>query len=371
MMKKQRLMVYPFDNEFLPAVKYPEFMPDYEITELVSLKGWGLAGKDAGVAGKSSNTGFAVSENFEEALLKCNAVLFVDSNPKPDFNKIIYPKILDAINNSKNILCSVSIDAKTKRQLSELASKKGISCTFLKDSKNFIPPERSDIYNMSTPVIFVFGIAERTNKFAIQLALRKRLLEEGYKVTQIGTRDYCEFLGFHSMPDFMYDKSLSEAEKITLFNHYVKNLEVTEKPDIIVIGLPGGIMKFNNQYTNRFGITAYEISQAIIPDAAVCSVLYEDYEVSFFENVYTSVKYKLGFNIDCFNVSNYRFDWVRSDTTSQMAYTLLEAAAVTEKAENWSALGTMAYNILNDGHADKMYELIMDKLSDYAEIPAF
>lgn len=371
MMQKQRLMVYPFDNEFLPAVRYPELISDYTPTKLVSLRGWGLAGKDAGTAGRIGKTGLSVSEDFEEALLECDTVLFVDSHQKPDFDKILYPKMLKVIDNGKNILCAASVEDKAKEQLAGLASNRGVSCYFLKDNKTYATPVKNEIYNINTPVVFVLGIAERTNKFAIQLALRKHLLEDGYKVTQIGTKDYCELLGFHSMPGFMYGKSLSEAEKITLFNHYVKSLEVSEKPDIIVIGLPGGTMKFNNKYTNQFGIMAYEISQAVIPDASICSILYEDYKQSFFENVLTSLKYKLGFKVDCFNISNYQFDWGRSDTTSQMAYTLLESAAVTEKAKSWSVSETAVYNILDDNHADEMYRLIMDKLSDYAEVPAF
>ena len=370
-MQKQRLMVYPFDNEFLPVVKYSELMLDYNIAKLVSLKGWGLAGKDAGVAGKINETGFSVSGDFKEALAECDTVLFVDSNQKTDSDKIVYPKMLDALDNKKNILCSINMDDKVKDQLTGLAKDKGVSCNFLKDSKTYQAPIKNEIYNINTPVIFVLGIAERTNKFVIQLALRNRLLKEGYKVAQIGTKDYCELLGFHSMPGFMYAKSLTEAEKITLFNHYVKSLEVTQKPDVIVIGLPGGTMKFNNKYTNQFGIMAYEISQAIIPDAAICSILYEEYTPPFFENLFISLKYKLGFKVDCFNVSNYQFDWGRSDNTEQMAYTLLEANAVTEKTKTWSDSETLVYNILDENAADEMYKFIMDKLGDYAEVSAF
>lgn len=371
MIQKQRLLVYPFDNDFLAAIKHTEFISKYEITKLVSPNGWGFVGKDAGSTGKWKETGIKVEGNFKEALGACDSVLFIDSHLKLDFEKIIYPKILEAIKEKKNILCELKVDDKLKKELAELASNNGISCDFLSDNEVWSSPEKSEIYNINTPVIFVLGVSERTNKFEIQLALRKRLIKEGYKVSQVGTKKYCELLGFHSMPNFMYGNSLSEPEKITLFNHYIKKMEKEEKPDVIIIGLPGGTMKFNNKYTCNYGIMSYEISQAVIPDAAICSVLYEEYKPAYFENVCKSLQYKLGFKVDCFNLSNYQSDFVRSESSMQMCYTLLDSTAIIQKIENLSEVDTPVYNILEEENADKMCKFILDKLSCYAEVSAF
>ncbi|WP_024834414.1 TIGR04066 family peptide maturation system protein [Ruminiclostridium josui] len=371
MIQKQRLLVYPFDNDFLATIKHNELISEYEISKLVSPNGWGFVGKDAGSTGKCKETGIKVEGNFKEALGDCDAVLFIDSHLKLDFEKIVYPKMLETIKEKKNILCEIKVEDKIKKELAELASNNGVSCDFLGDNEVWSSPEKSEIYNVNTPVIFVLGVSERTSKFEIQLALRKRLIKEGYKVSQVGTKKYCELLGFHSMPSFMFGNNLSEPEKITLFNHYIKKMEKEEKPDVIIIGLPGGTMKFNNKYTCNYGITSYEISQAIIPDAAICSVLYADYKLTYFENIFKSLQYKLGFKVDCFNLSNYQFDLVRTESFGQMCYTLLDSTAVIQKIENLSGLETPVYNILDEDHADKMYNFILDKLSSYAEVSAF
>lgn len=371
MIQKKRLLVYPFDNDFLAVIKHTEFISEYEITKLVSPNGWGLVGKDAGSTGKWKETGIKVEGNFKEALGACDAVLFINSHLKLDFEKIVYPKMLEAVKEKKNILCDLKVDDKLKKELAELALNKGVSCDFLSDSEVWSSPEKSEIYNINKPVIFVLGVSERTNKFEIQLALRKRLIEEGYKVSQVGTKKYCELLGFHSIPSFMYGNSLSESEKITLFNHYIKKMEKEEESDVIIIGLPGGTMKFNNKYTCNYGITSYEISQAVIPDATICSVLYEEYKPTYFENVCKSLQYKLGFKVDCFNLSNYQFDWLRSESTMQMCYTLLDSTAIVQKIENLSGMETPVYNILEEDNVDKMCKFILDKLSDYAEVSAF
>ncbi|OPX43735.1 hypothetical protein CLHUN_24550 [Ruminiclostridium hungatei] len=371
MIRKKRLLVYPFDNDFLAVIKHTELISEYEITKLVSPNGWGFAGKDAGSSGKWKETGIKVEGNFKEALGACEAVLFVDSHLKLDFEKIVYPKMLEAITGKKDILCEIKVEDKIKKELAELASNNGVSCDFLSDNEVWSSPALSEIYNINIPVIFVLGISERANKFEIQLALRKRLLKEGYKVSQVGTKKYCELLGFHSMPSFIYGNSLSEPEKITLFNHYIKKMEKEEKPDVIIIGLPGGTMKFNNKYTCNYGITSYEISQAVIPDAAICSVLYEDYKPAYFENVCKSLQYKLGFKVDCFNLSNYQFDWIRTESSMQMCFTLLDSKAVIQKIENLSGMETPIFNILEEDHSDEMCKFILDKLGSYAEVSAF
>ena len=371
MIQKQRLLVYPFDNNFLAIIKHIELISEYEITKLVSPYGWGFVGRDAGSAGKWKEIGIKVEGNFKEALGACDTVLFIDSHLKLDFEKIVYPKMLEAIKEKKSILCELKVDDKMKKELAELASNNGLSCDFLSDNEVWFSPSSSEIYEINTPVIFVLGISERTNKFEIQLALRKRLIKEGYKVSQVGTKKYCELLGFHSMPSFMYGNSLSETEKITLFNHFIKKMEKEEEPDVIIIGLPGGTMKVNNKYTCYYGITSYEISQAVIPDAVICSVLYEEYKPTYFENVCKSLQYKLGFKVDCFNLSNYQLDWMRTDSSMQMCYTLLDSTAVIQKIEYLSGMEIPIFNIIEEDHGDEMYKFVLDKLSSYAEVLAF
>jgi hypothetical protein len=46
------------------------------------------------------------------------------------------------------------------------------------------------------------------------------------------------------------------------------------------------------------------ISQAVIPDFSVVSVYYEDYETKYFDMLSKSIRYKLGFEVDCFNIAN-------------------------------------------------------------------
>jgi peptide maturation system protein (TIGR04066 family) len=371
MVQKQRLLIYPYHNDFVAPVKHAEFFQDYEITSLVSPNGWGLVGKDAGSAAKQENIGIMVEGNFKEALCDCDAVLFITSPSKLDIETIIYPNMLEAIKQGKDILCEIKLEDTKKQELSKAALAHGVRCEFLTNPTKWLNPFNNEIYSFNTSVIFVLGMSEKTNKFDIQLALRERLLKEGYKVSQVGTKDYCELLGFHSMPDFMYGNNFSEHEKITVFNHYLKKIEKDEEPDVIVIGIPGGTMKFNNKFTSYYGVTAYEISQAVIPDAVICGVLYEEYKPAFFEYTRTSLKYKLGFDVDYYHLASYQFDWIRTDASAQMSYTMLDSKKVNQKIKELSESKTPVFNILEEQQADEMFHLILNQLSSYAQVADF
>lgn len=52
------------------------------------------------------------------------------------------------------------------------------------------------LYRISTPVLAVCGTSSKQGKFTLQLELRKRFCEMGYKVGQIGTEPNSLLLGW-------------------------------------------------------------------------------------------------------------------------------------------------------------------------------
>lgn len=368
--RKEKLLVYPYDIETLPIIRYSELLCGYEICGLVSPQGWGLTGGDAGYADGGRALGIIVSSDFDEELEKCDTVFFAESEIKLDFERIIKPKLNKAAAAGKNIICALELDSEMREEMIELCSRCGVYFKHMNNSGkgSRITNVREELYELNTPVIFVLGISERTQKFEIQLALRKNIMDMGYKISQVGSRNCCELLGFHSFPQFMYDRSFSESEKIVLFNRYVKSIEIKEKPDVIVIGIPGGVMPFNSRFTNGFGILAFEISQAIVPDAAIFSLLYEDYEKENLEKIYTMVRHRLGFEIDSFNLSNTKFDWDASKQDDEISYISVDSQFLQSTKKKFGAMNLPVYSIPGENDALKMTRIIIGKLEEYAEV---
>lgn len=371
-MKRRRTLIYPYDLECCPIVRHKELFKEYEIVALVSPRGWGMTGKDGGTADYGSKLGLVIGSDFEGNLSLCDTVLFCKSEKSLDFESILMPKILMAIEAKKNIIIGSSIKREQFDIISSKCAQNGVDFEYfgtLKKQSEFqeIPHEGEFIHTISTPVIFVMGMGERTNKFEIQLSLRENILKMGYKVSQIGSREYCKLLGFHSFPSFLYNKEISETNKIVLFNHFVKRIEMEEKPDLIIIGVPGGIMPYNNNLTNRFGVLAYEVSQAVTPDSAIFSCHYNSYPEEYFIDLKDSVLHRLGCKIDCFNISNAAFDWNNSKQFNRESYFSLESEYVDKKMQDYAAYKHPVYNVLNHKDAKKMADYIINILAEYGE----
>ena len=110
----------------------------------------------------------------------------------------------------------------------------------------------------------------------------RRFRELGYNVEVISTRLDSEVLGINPIPQFMFETGMSESEKIIKYNHYVKQIELVKDPDLIIIGVPGGIMPFDKVNYNNFGAIAFLISMAVSVDYAIlCSPFYAGSDFDF------------------------------------------------------------------------------------------
>ncbi len=368
MENKYNTMIYPFDVDSVSLIRHYDIVEDYNFVHVVSPNGWGLTGKDVGYTDDGEPLGIVVENDFNKALEDCDTVLFVKSNQELDFFGIVYPKMIIAAETSKNIVCTIKLEEKEKNIISSICSKNNKFFKYIiKEFKQLDGPLEEENYKIDVPVIFVAGLCERTNKFEIQLNIREALLQMGYQVSQIGTHSYCELMGFHSFPQFMFEKDFYEWEKITLFNHYVKKLEVTEEPDIIVIGIPGATMPIDELFTNKFGNMVYQVSEAISPDVAVLSVLYQkDITTDYFKFISTAHKNKYGFDIDCYNMANAIYNDDYSKFVRKVQYVTCNYKFISEKIKSYSSLETPVFNILDKDAGKQMTEFLVDKLSEYA-----
>lgn len=365
---KSKTAVFPFDMEACPLLRHSSLLQDYDISSLVSPEGWGFTGEDAGCADQGCDIGMRVESDFDKVLEQNDTILFMDACNDIDREILLYPRMVKAAEGSKNILCTIQLEDWIEEKIRNICRCKGTAFQYWgKKSMQIHRPASEMIYPINVPVVFVLGLAERTNKFEIQLALRENFQKMQYKVSQIGTRHYCELMGFHSFPEFMYHPAVPEHEKVVLFNHYVKNLEIKEEPDIILIGIPGGMMPFNRKFTNKFGILAYEVSQAVLPDAVVLGTLYDTCTPEYFDFLSTSAKYKLGYEVDCYNMGSVGLDWQLSNVEKQLSYIMTDWKFINEKKQQYNHLKTPVYNVLDPKDACDIANFLLGRLEAYSE----
>lgn len=372
-MLKDRIVAYPYDIELASIVRHSNLIQNTEIAGIVSPNGWGFCNSDASRADGGIPLGITVESSFENISLPYDTVLFSCSDNNLHLENTCLMKIEEAIKTKRNIICTRYLDDDFLYYIKR-------SCENNNNYFRYFSPQKGNfknvldmnepeyLYPINVPIILILGLAEKTQKFEIQLALREQLIKRKYKISQIGSRSYCELFDFHSFPDFMYMAPVSESQKVILFNHYIKSLEVSENPDILIIGVPGGILPINDYFPNRFGIMAYEVSQSIQPDITIMSTLYEDYKKEYFESMNTLIKYKFGFEIDYYNLSNTQFDWINAKEYRKYIYNTIDYKHIEKKKSKYGDLCTPVYNLLNGSDINIMADDIISRLQGFANV---
>lgn len=364
-------VLYPYHLQAAPLLRHPGLMKDITIRAVVSPEGWGFAGKDASAADGGGSLNLTVHGCFADVTEPFDSVFFYESPLPIDLEKDIVPRMITMAGERKHVLSTIRLPEALEAQVKESCLHSGVDYrTFIPPATPLIPFKETShsLLKIDTPIIFILGLSERCNKFEAQLSLREAFLEAGYSISQIGSRSYCECMGFHSLPDFMLEARYTETEKIILFNRYVKELERTEKPDLILIGIPGGIAMLNEKVTNHFGILAYEIAQAVRPDAAVVSTFYNAFTPEYFERIQNLLRYRAGFEVDHFIIANTRFEWDVANMTHREAFLTLSSDFIDSKIGGFQEMGVSVFNIHNREHVLALREQLIENLNEYADI---
>ena len=129
------------------------------------------------------------------------------------------------------------------------------------------------LYRISKPILAVCGTSSRQGKFTLQLALRKMLLEKGYRIGQIGTEpsallygmDYVFPIGYHSS---VYIK---EYDTIRYLNNAIYHL-CEGNNDLIIVGTQSGTVPYDMGNLAQYNISQHLFLLGTQPDAVILCV---------------------------------------------------------------------------------------------------
>ena len=91
-------------------------------------------------------------------------------------------------------------------------------------------------------------------------------------------------------------------------NFFVGYIEENEKPEVIVVGIPGELLPLTKQKPGNFGIIAYEILNAVDPDFTILSLYKDEYKEEYFEEMNNLLHYRYNVDADCFYLCNCSID---------------------------------------------------------------
>lgn len=295
-----KLAIYPFDLETAPIVRYSSILTEDSVIYPVAPSSFGFEGKTLGSCDGGTYLNVPITSDFDSVLGEADSLLI--STGALHKHALNYRQAFD-----KALAHGIRVFLPR-----ELCNQKDfVGCDFSNGQIEFLEYEKVErepileprLYKFPVPTIAVAGAGRFCGKFNVQLALREMLSAAGYSVTQVGTQLYGNLFGIHTWPEFLYS-NIPMSEKIIRLNHYLYDIVMSEKPEILVLGVPGGIMPLNPYYFEEFGEMAFVICNALQIDMGIISLYAEEYTDKFLDEIRMICKYKLNMPIGPIHVSS-------------------------------------------------------------------
>ncbi|MFI3172514.1 MAG: TIGR04066 family peptide maturation system protein [Eubacteriales bacterium] len=357
----RKIVLYPFSEEMIPFLSCDSKLLGGEIISLISLKGGSIIGNSYGY----KNRKLKVNEMSHEVMEKCDLMLFDNSKEYEGIGNHIVGKVVSFVQR-ENHLMIFDYDNEITKEIKQRIPKEKIIYIKNNDYTHLVDEFACRIYNIDTPVVFVCSLFENLNKFDIQISLRKKLIYEKFNVLQIGSRKISDLLGFYSFPSFMYSKEHTEVKKMVMFNNLLKRLETEHKPDIIIVGVPGGILPFSNKCIGDLGVTMYEITQAVRPDYVILSMPYKKYTNSELQYMESVIKIKFNIEVDCFNVVEKSALFEASESKGTVKYLTIDEKFVKDQIHELKS--DNLYCLSDEKEVIRLKEDIIEKFLKYGSL---
>lgn len=351
---KKKLLVFPLTYSNREIVLYKKYMKEYTLTAAVVWNQTDLRF----IRNKLINTKeIFITEEYEKALAKCDAVLFLDDENMNISNPIYKDYIQKALNSNKEIRFS-----KKCRELLDISYSD--ICAELNNRE--ILQETAYIKYIDVPVIGVMGLGDFCNKFSSEIEIASFFREQGYQVIHFGSKDFDGILREKRYPDFLFNQKYSVTKRILGWNQYLFDICNEKSPDLIVLGMPGGIMPLNNKILNEFGEIPFIISNGIRIDVGVlCSYFYEKVDQNYLTEYKNFCKYKLNCDVKWICVSNSACRFEQDSEESALEYLHYEPEIANKMVIDIKTEKNMNFfNILNDTSREEMMQQLYEELTE-------
>jgi hypothetical protein len=323
MHKLKKNMIYPYFKKYFPIIKsLIHKYPDYEYT-IVSPKAW-TPEKDAGYIVNRETIGINVSNDFYGSLHNSDTLIIPNIENIEFIKADVIDKMEYALSNGHDILCYLILEDNIVERLKLNSEKYNVKFDYIIENTaynnfNFIEAE---IKTPDIPIVFIGELFPDLDSTESAITLHESLELSGYKSISIMSDINTTIISssYITIPKTFFSNDIIYSDKVFLINGFINNIIERYRPDIIIFQMPEPMFKYNDTFTNGFGIYPYIISQAITPDFLIISAAYELIESKFFTLLSQNFKYRFGCEIDIVIISNIYFDLESSLDIKEMTY---------------------------------------------------
>lgn len=365
-MNQINVAVYPFEESFIPVLRYKELFDKYKFCQLIKHNGEKLGENE--IKEKSTYAREYSQINWEDLSNDCSLDMLLVTR---DIDKLEWDVALRVIEKYCNMGIEILLMGvqTVKGKIQEICASYNVSCkTEIETSSD---SKRVDYKNMEysltqetieTPIVSVAGVVPITQKYQIQLNLLNNFNKDGYKVTLIGTGCLNELMGSYSIDDVLFSRNLSEVHRIHYFNNLIKEIEKREEPDVIIIGVDDPLLPLSSRHSFNYGIYASELYNAFTPDVSIISLMNGTYNDEFYDEFDKLCRFKYKFEASAYFVSRYV-------PLSASMYREKLSYAYTNEIQNSSDKHVVFSN--TDIEQKGIYDFVLKKLQQYGRCEQF
>lgn len=344
-----KTIIFPFDETFLPVLEHMDKKISNRGLYLVSPRGWALQGKKYVVAEKEY-TVYKENSFLEETV----DLFIVNSKLEMELSEVLETIKLFTV---RKIYVLKHLTFREKALLSKMYGKEAIESF---ETSVFGLENEDRLVDFNVPIVWIAGTTEFTNKFEVQLSLYSQFARKGYKTGLIATKKEALLCGAKAIPDFMYNNKYTIKERIVLFNHFLKEYEAMNQPEIMFVGIPGEVIPLSKNYLGNAGEMAFMISQAISASAVVLCMMYAENINEQVEVWGKAIEKKLGHRIQYFAMTNRLLDLNETYVDNKIKYTTISPSIIENKNIGFHE---NIYKIFKKEEQYRLVDSIIDNLS--------
>ena len=273
-----RAALYPYNKEMHTLVRHAKHL-HFTIAGIADPVGKGLVGKDAGEAIGIDPLGVCIVPKLGDALEGADTLVlgYVDQLSRLGKKDLLREAIQTALERGLNVFSFLAVDLETYADLHDSARSKGLHLEFpdfdFADVQRCLAAQGSE-RAVDVPVVGVFGTSSQQGKFTLQLALRQKLIEQGYNVGRLGTEHHSALFGMH----FSFPMGYAAPRDLPLqyygpyLDHKMREINAAKKPHIMLVGCQSGTIPYDVANHNSHTEPSIHFLLGTKPDACILVV---------------------------------------------------------------------------------------------------
>ena len=341
-MDKKKAVLFPYVTpQTFPFVKYFNALSEeLELYQVVSPQGVLPAGKDAAYLNNREAIGVSVANEVD-----CEGadVLLVPELPEN------YPCLEETLQvmeqflaSGKEVRCYHPLAGEQLERLQKAGYTEAVPPAVTKPE---IDIRVRRVFTPEVPVIFVGGLSGEYDQQEVLLRLSVQFRERGRRIAVFAGTDMLAMLQCHSYSPILRS-NVDNGLKVLALNELLRKVCKEEHPELILMELPGGVIRFNDVLNGGFGVDTFLLSQAVLPDCFIACAAYGTYNGAYFREVSAYCERHFGFPINQIHISNQLLNYSKTVERFRPFWIKMSETEVAQAIRGYQPMDT-AFTVRN------------------------